>query len=76
MAPKVILGGGLVLEIIEVVGQPLSENSYWKRNFDGKLSPECVRGEEFVHHPDDRGALSIRYSVKDFTDLVRVLHRD
>ena len=76
MAPKVILGGGFVFEIIEVVGQPLSENLYWKRCSDGMLSPECVSGEELVHHPDDGGALSIRYSVKDFTDLVRVLHRD
>ena len=76
MAPKVILGGGFVLEIVEVVCQPLSEILSYNRGHNINSLPECVCREELVHHPDDGGALSIRYPVKDFTDLVRVLHRD
>ena len=76
MAPKVILGGGFVLEIVEVVCQPLSEILSYKRSYDINALPECICGEEFVHHPDDGGALFVRYPVKDFTDLVRVFHRN
>ena len=61
VAPKVILCGGRVFEIIQVVGQPLSEG---------------FRGEEFVHHSDDGGSLSVGDPVKDLTDLIRVLDWD
>ena len=76
MAPKVILGGGFVLEVVEVVCQPLSENLSCKRGHYINPLPERICCEEFVHHPDDGGSLSIRYPVKDFTDLVRVFHRN
>ena len=74
MSPEVVLLSSIKLKFSQVVGQALNTLvKYLKYNIDMDLS-ECVGGQEFVHHSDNRGTFAIGNSVKDFIDFIRMFY--